>query len=229
MKICIPIREKTLAKTQKQVRKASRHADIIEIWLDSFSAQNPKSNLKNLFKLAKKPVIAVCRTAKEKGSFQGTEKQRIERLSLGLRAGAKFVDIDIHTKPKFIRQLRAVCQKYRAKLIISVHIWKNTLGRAADIEKLEKLALKAKKLGADIVKIATCAQAWEDNTILFELTKRLKERGVECIIVGIGEKGKISRIGCPLLGSFLTYFALNKKSKTAPGQLTPKEIRNSNF
>ncbi|MBI2638682.1 type I 3-dehydroquinate dehydratase [Candidatus Peregrinibacteria bacterium] len=216
VKICIPIRKKSLQKAEKQVKRAAEQADFIEIWLDSFAGQNLESNLKNLIKTAKKPVIAVCRNAKEKGSFRGTEKQRVERLFLSLRAGAKFIDVGIHTRPNFIKKLKTACRKYRAKLIISVHIWKNML----DIEKLEKLALKAKKLGANIIKIATSIAAWEDNVILFELTKRLKERGLECIIVGMGEKAKISRIGCPLLGSFLTYVALDKKSKTAPGQLT---------
>lgn len=216
MKICVPIREKSLKKAEKQVRRARIRTDFIELWLDSFSAQNLEFNLESLIKMAQKPVIAVCRAAKEKGSFRDTEKERVERLFLGLQTGAKFVDVGIHTKPKLIKLLKSACKKHHAKLIISAHIWKNT----PPVANLEKLALKAKKLGADIIKIATTVRQWEDNTILFELTKRLKERWLECIIIGMGEKGKISRIGCPLLGSFLTYVALDEESKTAPGQLT---------
>jgi 3-dehydroquinate dehydratase type I len=222
MKICVPIREKTLEKAQKQVRKAFRHADFLEIWLDTFQEKNLEFNLKKVVKLARKPVIAVCRVSKEKGGFRGTEQERVARLLSGLRAGAKFIDIGIHTNPKLIHILKTACRNHRAKLIVSVHMWKG----AVTLEQLEKLALKAKKAGAHIIKIASRVVAWEDNTILFELTKRLKERGLECIIIGMGEKGKISRIGCPLLGSFLTYVALHRKSKTAPGQLTIDELRN---
>ncbi len=81
-----------------------------------------------------------------------------------------------------------------------------------------------KRVGADIVKIAVLVKRWSDNVILFELTKRVSKSGGKIIAIGMGEKGKISRIGCPLLGSFLTYAALDARSKTAPGQLLLKDI-----
>lgn len=221
MKICIPIREKTLQKAQQQVRKAAKHTDFIEIWMDSFPVENLKLNLKKLIKMAQKPVIVVCRATQEKGGFRSSEKQRVERLALAIQAGAKFIDVGLHTEPKLIKRLKGECRKHHAKLIVSAHIWKNT----PEMGGLEKLLLRAKKLGADIVKIATFVRNWPDNVVLFELTALAKKIGQKVIIIGMGEKGKISRIGCPLLGSFLTYVALDEKSKTAPGQLTIDEFR----
>lgn len=220
MKICVPIREKTLQKAQQQVRKASKQADFIEIWLDYFPAENMALNLKELIKTAKKPVIAVCRGSKEKGDFGGTEQERIEVLKRAVQGGAKLVDIGIHTAQKLIKSLKVVCQKHHAKLIISAHIWKNTPG----LENLKRLLLRAKKPGADIVKIATLVRNWPDNVLLFELTMRAQKMGQKIIVIGMGEKGRISRIGCPLLGSYLTYVALDEKSRTASGQLTIDEL-----
>ncbi len=221
MKICIPIREKMLQKAQQQVRKAAKHANFIEIWLDFFPAENLELNLKKLIKMAQKPVIAVCRANDEKGSFSGTEEQRIERLALAMQAGAKLVDIGLHTNKSLIRFLKKSCRRKGAKMIISQHIWDQTPRLSYLLSHIQK----AKKLGADIVKIATQVRSWSDNTVLFELTARAQEIGQKVIIIGMGEKGKISRIGSPLLGSFLTYAALDEKSKTAPGQPTIDELR----
>lgn len=221
MRICIPIRENNLEKTKKQVRRAKKAARgmkevYLEIWLDEISADVIFANA-GIY-----PIIAVCRGPIEHGSFMGLEKEKIERLKNAVSAGAKFVDVGIHTNPSLIKNLKKICSKKHAKLIISMHIWGNT----PHLPYLEKLALKAKKLGADMVKIATFVKQWEDNVILFELTRRLKKRGLKPIIIGMGEKGKISRIGCPFLGSYLTYVALDKKSKTALGQLTIREAKN---
>lgn len=216
MKICIPIRERFLDKAKKQVAKAQKHADFVEIWLDCFGPEQAG----HLIKHCRKPVIAVCRAKTEKGRFNGSEKDRINMLKIASASGARFVDVGIHTDPALLKNLKKICRKHGAEMIVSRHIWDGTPG----FSELFKLAAKMKKAGADIVKIAVFVKRWPDNVILFELTKRISESGGKIIAIGMGEKGKISRIGCPLLGSFLTYAALDEKGKTAPGQLLLKEF-----
>lgn len=219
MKICIPIREKSLERAKKQVKRARKQADFIEIWLDSFGAKISQADLKKLIKSSRKPVIAVCRGVLEKGAFRDSEQERIGILEKAVLCGAKFVDCGIQTDQKLIKQLKQTCKENGAKLIISKHIWNKT----PPLSQLVKILQKADKLGADITKIATYAAKWEDNATLFELTRRAFEKDKKVIFLGMGEKGKISRIGCALLGGFLTYVALDEKSKTAAGQLTVAE------
>lgn len=213
VKICIPVRQSTCKKALEQVKKAQKYADFIEIWLDNLKM----SDFKALIKASSLPVIAKC-----------SKIQRVEILKKAVQCGAKFVDSGIHTNrlrqggatfKNLIRDLEKTCKKYKAKLIISQHFWDKT----PNLNFLLKTAIKAKNLGADIVKIATYVKRWPDNVILFELTKRLKASGVKNIVVGMGEKGKISRIGCVLLGGFLTYIALDEKSRTAEGQMEVAE------
>ena len=215
VKICIPIRKSNRQKAKQQVKKASKYADFVEIWLDSIKDD------KLLFRATTKPIIAVCRAGFEHGNFKGSEKERIDVLKQAVAEGARFVDVGIHTNKKLIADLKKTCKKHGAKLIVSFHVWDKT----PELKILLKEVGRANRLGADIVKIATFVKKWSDNVTLFELVKMAKEKGKTVIVVGMGEKGKISRIGCPLLGSFLTYVALDEKSKTARGQMTLSSFR----
>lgn len=206
MRICIPVRGANFRDTAKLFYRAEKAGDLVEIWLDK------DAGLIDLIRRAKKPVIAVCRGKSEGGSFYGSENERFEILRRAAAAGAEFVDMDLDMNKKFIHE---------SKLIISKHFWDET----PDIGELMKTYRKAKKLGADIVKIATKINRWSDNAVLFELTRRVTENGCKIIAVGMGEKGKISRIGCPFLGSYLTYIALDEKTMTAEGQLTMKDLK----
>jgi len=211
---------------------------LLELWLDKIgSPQAMKQETGNrketggqgyreVFREAKRPIIAVCRTKIEHGTFEGSEHERVQRLEQAIEAGAKFVDIGIHTNPSLIKKLQKICCKKRATLIISKHFWNST----PSLRDLMKTYQRAKKLGAHkerqpIVKIATHIKYWSDNIILFEFTRRMKATGKNVIVVGMGERGKISRIGCPLLGSYLTYAALDRRSRTAEGQMTFREMR----
>lgn len=218
MRICIPIRSSNLEKAKKQVKRAEKAArglrDVfLEIWLDKIGERIEGLGYR-------RPIIAVCRGPIEHGQFKGSEKERVKRLENAVAAGAKFVDIGIHTHPSFIKNLKKICRQKHAALIISKHFWNST----PSLIDLIKTCKRAKKLGADIVKIATFVKYWSDNVTLFELTKCLAGDGKKVIVIGMGEKGRISRIGCPLLGSYLMYVARNKESKTAPGQLILLDI-----
>lgn len=218
MKICIPIRETPFKKALLKIKKAQKYADFVEIWFDRFRSA---TEMKALMKASRKPVIAVCRGPVEKGSFEGTERERIALLEEAVHCGAAFMDCGIQTKLPHIKKIKTTCERFGAKLIISKHFWNDT----PSLARLEATIKRAKKLGAAIVKIATTVKRWEDNVILFELTARAQAGGDRVVILGMGEKGKISRVGCPLLGGFLTYVALDQNSKTAAGQLTVQELR----
>lgn len=221
MKICIPLKEKNIKKLKMNLKKAQKSADVIEIWLDHFK-QLTDRELRTLIKSASKPVLAVARGKAEKGDFEGSEEERIHLLQRAVLCGAKFVDVGIQTAPKLILALKLVCRKASTKLIISSHDWGANMPSFRD---MQKVVLSAKKLGADIVKIAVNIRNWADNIPLFELTKFARQKDIRIIAIGMGEKGKVSRIGCPLLGAEFTYIALDERSKTAPGQLTLKEMQ----
>ncbi|MEK9132820.1 MAG: type I 3-dehydroquinate dehydratase [Patescibacteria group bacterium] len=215
MKICIPIVAKCRLEAEKLIRRAQPGADLLEIWLDNLN----QADVLPLISTLKKPVIAVCRGKEERGSYMGTEETRVGILCEAVRSGSKYVDIGLQTASDLIKRIKKVAKKEGAQLIISKHFWDST----PDLDELIEISKKAKHLGADIVKVAAQVNKWSDNVLLFEFTKRLASRD-KMIVIGMGERGQISRIGCPLLGSFLTYVALDEKNKTASGQFTLGEF-----
>lgn len=215
MRICIPIRAKSLARATRQIADAHGKISILElrkknvlfeIWLDAF-AEFPSGA-----PLSGARLIAVCRSL--------NEQEQYLRLENAVINGAQFVDIDVHASSSFIKKMSAMCRQKKAKLIISNHFWKST----PDVNALFASAMRAREQGAHVVKIATQVKRWSDNVTLFELTKRLEEARISCIVVGMGERGKISRVGCPLLGSWLTYVAISPKTRTAAGQPLISEL-----
>lgn len=216
--VCIPV------TTDAQLVRAVRYGSFIELWLDRLlpEATRASSTLQKkvvaLFARAGGvPIIAVCR---------GGENQ-VEVLIAAARARAAYVDVDSKTSPASIKKLAAAClstkkpKHFGTKLIISYHNWKST----PSIAELEKIVARARRLGADVVKIATMVKKWSDNALLFELTRRMVARRIPIIVVGMGEKGKIGRIGCAVLGGEFTFVALDAKSRTAPGQPTLAELK----
>lgn len=204
------------------VLKAKYKIDVVfEIWLDALS----DLEIRKLIAKCASPVIAVCRGVKEMGGFRGDERARIEKLKHALACGAACADLGMHTDRKLIQDVKKTCKKHNAKLILSEHFWDKT----PPLENLEKKISHAAPFGAFAVKIATRIVDWSDNVILFEFVTRLQKKKIRNIVVGMGDKGKISRFACPILGSYLTFAALDEKSRTAPGQITIKEFLNFAF
>jgi 3-dehydroquinate dehydratase type I len=81
------------------------------------------------------------------------------------------------------------------------------------------------RLGADVTKIVTFANSWEDNLSTLSLIPFAKERRRKIVAFCMGEKGKISRIFSPFLGAAWTYASLNRNRVSAPGQLTVRELK----
>jgi len=75
-----------------------------------------------------------------------------------------------------------------------------------------------------VIKIATLVKEDYDRMKLFRLmvNKKFEEKRV---IIGMGEKGKITRFLGPILGNFYTYAVLDDEKNIAPGQVKLSEIK----
>lgn len=218
IKVCVPIRAKTISEALSVLKKVEKtSANIVELWADAFSNEEVATFIAR----AKRPVLVVCKAKKEKGSFVGSEKLRVEKLIHAVNFGARYVDVGLHTSPAFINKLSAACKKSGTELVISHHEWTQT----PQLKKLLSIAQKAHTRGADIIKIATFIRKWSDAVILFELTKILTEKGRKVVVVGMGPKSYFARLGGVILGGQWTYAALDMKNTTAAGQPMVQEMR----
>lgn len=210
--VCIPIKAKYLPDLRRKIKAAAKKADIIEIWADYL---NPSIEPWQVRKLTKKPLLIVNKGKKEGGLWKGTEKDRIALLKEFAKAEVDYIDVGIHTNAKLVSEL--VESKQNAKIIVSYHNFESTPSEKALLKIVEKAAGK----GADIVKIATFAKKAEDNLKIVSVLSRWKK--LPLIALCMGKKGKISRTLAPHFGSYISYVALDKASKSAVGQLTVHE------
>ncbi|MBW1857819.1 MAG: type I 3-dehydroquinate dehydratase [Deltaproteobacteria bacterium] len=109
----------------------------------------------------------------------------------------------------------------KSVIVISRHISEGTPSR----DELGKIFSECAAAEADIVKIVTRAQAWEDNLRVLELIPKAHDRGIKIIAFCMGHMGRISRILSHLMGSYLTFVSLEEGQESAAGQITMIEMK----
>lgn len=194
------IKTKSLKILKDEIKKAKK-ADLIEIWFDELDIN--KIDLKALLKSIKKPVIY---------KYTGPA----ENIELVLSSGAAYIDLDLSTPKKTIENIKKNHQN--TKIILSFHDFEKT-PKTGTIESILK---RMRQKGADISKVATLAKTFEDSLRLLAILSKQEEK---TIIIGMGEKGKITRLTGHLLGNYLMYAATSNSTKTADGQLTIDEMQ----
>lgn len=169
-----------------------------------------------LAKQLEKPWIACNRSAAEGGSWKGDETRRIEELVEATELGANIVDIEVETKN--LAEVIPVIKK-RAKCLLSFHQLKKT----PPVEEMKGIVNRQLEAGADICKMVTTAQRFEDNLTVLQLIAAFPE--AEMVAFAMGPLGLASRVFCPLVGGYLTYASIEEGKESAPGQITVKQLR----
>ncbi len=217
--ICIPIVARTNEAALAQMEKSSPLADILELRID----QIRNVDLEQLMNGKRTKILVTNRRGDEGGVFPGTERERINLLKDAVALGADYVDIEAGTEKNLLNELVAQIEKYhaRTKWIISSHDFNGTPTEKALLKKFDRCS----RTGADIVKIVTLAHTVDDNLRVLRLIPYARAKGRAIIALCMGEKGRISRVMAPLLGSYWSYASLEKGGESAPGQLTIEEMR----
>ena len=161
-------------------------------------------------------AIGTCRRADNGGKFKGSLASQLEVLTKAHAAGCQIVDLELQSalkaKPEAIARLRS-----RAGLILSFHDFRAT--RNLD-ETLEKML----KIPADFYKVVTTATTLSDNVTMM---KFLQTQSDKHALIGLcmGEQGIISRVLSVRAGSAFTFGAVSADLKTAPGQVSARDLR----
>lgn len=184
--------------------------DIAEMRIDQYASFERGHVLKEIAKFKDFPKIATIRSRKEGGNWNLSEK---ERLSLFKAVLPKVHAVDIElSSTKILAPVVKAARAAGKTVIISYHNFKQTPKTAI----LNKTLKQAKARGADIVKIAAMARKRADVQALAVFT--LDNADKNLITIAMGERGSISRISFPALGSLITYASFG--GTTAPGQLS---------
>lgn len=218
-RICVSITAKTTGDALLKMEEGFAQTDIVELRIDGIQG----INLKKLIGHNKGEVLITNRKKEEGGAFTGTEKERVTLLSEAVALGADYVDLELGTAPALMAGLKKkieACQR-RTKLILSYHNFERT----PSLKALRKKLVDGYAAGADMVKIVSQAEEMTDNLKVLGLIPFAQRKQKEIIAFCLGEKGKMSRVMAPLLGSYWTYASLKNGEESAPGQMTVKELK----
>ena len=206
-RICAVIVDSDLAV----VRKAEEFADLFEVRIDLIGAR-----WQELAKQLSKPWIACNRNAAEGGRWEGDETGRIEELLKAIELGADITDIELGTID-LAQTMQLI--KRRTKCLLSFH----DLTGTPSLNRLREIVQRQLAADADICKVVTTAQRFEDNITVLQLISEFPNTKV--ISFAMGPLGLISRILCPLVGGNFTYAAIAQGKESASGQITVRGLR----
>ncbi len=205
-------------ETSREIVQAKRHgARLLEIRIDGFRSLDAVSVAKKVrgYRRFKLPLIATVRSAKEGGRRELPDSKRFE-LFKKILPDVHAVDLELAS----VRLRKVLVPKARRlgkRVILSYHNFKSV----PSDRKLLSLVQKAKRGGADIVKLAVTPKRSPEVVRFLLFAKR--ERDQRLIAIAMGEKGKVSRILAPWFGSLLTYSFVGRP--LAPGQIPIERYR----
>jgi len=163
-------------------------------------------------------TIATCRRLANGGKFRGSIASQLDILTKAAAAGCQLVDLELQSALRCKRQ-QLERLRTRAALILSYHDFRAT-------RKLEETLGKMAALPADFYKIVATATTLHDNVLMM---KFLEKNSDQHSLIGLcmGEQGIISRVLGVRAGSAFTFAAVSEDEKTAPGQVTAQDLRNT--
>ena len=206
-RICAVITDKNI----EAIREVGPLVELFEVRIDLIG-----DDWQEVARELSKPWVACNRTIPEGGSWQQSEAKRKEGLLKAIQLGADMVDIELSTEN--LKGLVSLIKK-RAECLLSFHDFLKT----PPLKSLKDTVKAQLAAGADICKVVTTAQKFEDNlTILRLITEFPKTR---MVAFAMGPLGLPSRIFCPLVGGDFSYAAIQKGKESAPGQITVNELK----
>ena len=205
-RICAVIVDKDL----EAIKKVEQLVDLCEVRIDLIG-----DGWQGLVTQLGRPWIACNRSASEGGSWTGSEEARLEELFKATELGADIVDIELET-----RNLEEAISllKERTRCLVSFHELKGT----PPLDKMREIVRRELKAGADICKVVTTAQGFEDNLTVLQLIAEFPETRV--VSFAMGPLGLTSRVLCPLIGGDFTYASIEKGKESASGQITVGDL-----
>ncbi len=186
-----------------------RGLSLLEARVDLFGSVEPAHVISSVNEArAIAPVLGTVRSSAEGGAWKRSER---ERLAL-YRALAPHVDaLDVELDAKIRGAVVRAARRARRLVVLSHHDFKKTPSST----RLDAVVLRGAQAGADIIKIATFVRSRADVETLGRLLTR--HASLPLVVIGMGTRGKVTRVLFPALGSLFTFASLEKK--TAPGQL----------
>jgi 3-dehydroquinate dehydratase / shikimate dehydrogenase len=205
----------TIQEAVDQLSKLRSFVEGVELRLDYFTHID-KHALKSLIINCRMPIMLTLRRKDQGGSFPGSEQERLDLLESLCGLGAHYIDLEYDIPQDYKKRLFE--SHPQVKFLSSFH---DFAGTPPDLEEVYQ---RVRTPYAHIYKIAVTAHSSLDALKMLALVQKHSHRE-NLIGIAMGKEGVITRILAPVVGSFLTYAALEAGNETAPGQLSAEELQ----
>lgn len=184
--------------------------DFFEIWLD-YVEDLDLAFIKELIKKYNGKLIFLFRRQNLE-KIHLLLKNRLEIMDLVGKSSC-LVDLDLS-------QEEELKHSGKVKLIASYHNYQET----PSDEKLAEIIEKMRQFKPTVYKISAFCKSDLDSLRLMDLLLELRDQKHRYIILGMGEKGRMTRIAGAVLGNEFNFAPLTLSGKSASGQLTKRDL-----
>lgn len=228
-KVCVPMVGETAEQLVEEAGfLQTLDVDVVEWRVDFFeSLEKINEVIDALAKfrpiLKDKPLLFTCRSAKEGGNKEISERYYFELNTAIAKTGqVDIIDAELFSNEKDLENLIAAAHANGVYILVSNHDFAKTPSKEEIVARLRK----EQELGGDILKIAVMPKNAADVLTLLDATYTMKDQYAKrpMITISMSGIGLISRFTGEVFGSALTFAAAKKAS--APGQIGTKELRN---
>lgn len=212
IRICTPVIGKSLDEFLENLKKTQNISEFIELRADCIEniSENDIETIRNQTNVQS---IFTYRKKSEGGKFKGDENTRVKILQKAIELGFDHIDIELSSMKEY------QFKRDKTKLIVSYHNFAET----PSYWDMQSILYEMNEFKPDVLKIATMLNEEYESTKIYRLLTN-KPHNEERIVIGMGEKGRTTRILGPLLGSYLTY-ASTEFGESAPGQIDINELK----
>ena len=199
--ICVSIQGKDLNGIRNALKEG---LEMAEIRLDRCPLS--LDDIETLFCESDIPLVATCRIAES-----SSEAESEVKLSAAIRAGARYVDLEIEAPEALAERIGLCAEEYGATYIRSFHDFEGTPAE----KELQAVTERCLNEG-DIAKIVTTARSAADCYRVMTLYDKAEPGSL--LAFCMGDAGKQTRLECLAKGAPYTYCALTEEEAVAPGQ-----------
>ena len=217
-KVCLALSGETIEDMLESAESMAQDNPFLEFRLDYL--KQPLAALTKIRSFLEThhyvTAIGTCRRVDNGGKFKGSLASQLEVLSKANAAGCQIVDLEIESASKSKPETLALLRK-RGRLLISFHDFRATRNLDDTLEKMLKVP-------ADFYKVVSTATSLSDNVTMM---KFLQAHSDKHALIGLcmGGQGIISRVLSVRSGSVFTFGAVSADLKTAPGQVSGRDLR----
>lgn len=197
------------------VKAIEAGSDLGELRIDFFNKINHDDLLRIMSK-SQLPLIVTNRNKENGGYFAADEELRLSLLRSCIESKPAFIDIELSTNEKDRSDIITTARENSVGVICSYHDFTNTPNR----KEIFNIYRKVCDAGADLAKLVFTPHTNKDVQNIFEATDSLRYESTPFTLFGMGKKGQITRMLCPLLGASLTYCSLSNNTQNGLYQLS---------